>query len=909
MRHFQFAANSSTFLRRALLAAAILSALPPATGQTAQLSSQKWTFSETDAVRPLGREMADGDLNTAWTSPAPVTPGIGIEIDLGQEAVIHRLFFTPGKSRGGTPRSLKVVLDGRAIGRGAPTTLSVTLPAGKRDVNLLLDPVIARRVRLVATAPSDQPWSIAELEIYGTADPAAFRPVDAVVVDASAAAPLRRAAEELSYYIGELTGKPLPLVAPDDSGDYPGTLYRIVDLKPLAATWEEMEANRQSGKIPAAAVNVERAGREVIFKAWPYANVRFSVWALLERQGVRWLYPDDHGDWIPAGRGVNLDCLPLRYTPCATRRYANFEMAQKTATETNDPVYLFWWRNGYNSTWGSGQWHALGGSEVPRSPHGFVPEKQWKDDYKEGFWGYPHNFESVLPNRIINQHPDWWGSAGGKRAPPSHGGPAVCMTSPGVIQFIVDKVIALTQPDSEVTINLLPMDAARFCDCERCRRLYEPLEKSPVAHSALMPFMVSDAYYNLVAEVAKGIRPARPKVWIFALAYADVLAPPRKIEKMPDNVTVEICHLGAPELPMTSPVNGPMRACTEEWRRKCDHLEHYEYVLLNESKTSTVMPVPLVSAMVDRARFFRSLDEPSGGTQADSASMPYSPWNHYAYPRLLWNPDRTADELLDEFFAGYFREAKAPMLAYYRTLENHLTSNDVSLRPPAEDSSGVFAYGVKPGSFPYGVLVTMRGHLEQAEKAATSWLVAQRVARMREGFEWVLKESCFTATDLDDPSGFLPVPADGTPARVDLAKIRYHKEYVEFRKQGDWLFGAHGMIGADLRLEAAGEYVITVTAKGVPCENVDPVMHVYLDHHHAGSIAVAPKEFKEYTFRVSSAAAGMSRLVVSYWNAASGGRRNLVVKEIRVAHAKVAGTLRVPSALPSPSPAEGPTKQ
>lgn len=43
-----------------------------------------------------------------------------------------------------------------------------------------------------------------------------------------------------------------------------------------------------------------------------YANVRRSVWAFLENQGVRWLYPDEHGDFVPTGKGVSLDGLPLR---------------------------------------------------------------------------------------------------------------------------------------------------------------------------------------------------------------------------------------------------------------------------------------------------------------------------------------------------------------------------------------------------------------------------------------------------------------------------------------------------------------------------------------------------------------------------------------------------------------------
>jgi len=899
--HFQWFAKSWTRMRMASLTALATFALLPDLGRCGELSSQKWTFSEVDTGKPLGREAADGNLNTAWISHSPVAPGMGIVIDLGQEAVIHRLFFTPGKNQGNTPKSLKVILDGRAVQAGAPTTLDVTMADGKPNVDLFFDPVITRRIRIEATAPDDRPWSIAELEIYGTYDPAAFHPTDAVFVDPSDEAPARRApllraAEELRYYIGELTGRPLPVIAPDQTKDFSGTLYHIVDLQPLATTWEQMQASRESGKIPASAVNVERDGREVVFKAWPYANVRRSVWAFLEKQGVRWLYPDEHGDFVPSGKGVSLDGLPLRYTPGSVRCYANFPVPQKVATLTNDPAYLFWWRNGYDSTWAGAQWKALGGGEVPTDPNGVIQwDKNRKDEYREGFEGYPHNFDNVVPKRILDQHPDWWGMVNGQRVAPSKGGPTVCMTSPGLIQFIIDKAISVTKPDSSDTLNLLPMDFASFCDCERCRKLYEPLVKSSVPHSGMRPFCASDAYYYFVSEVAKGIQKERPKLRLLALAYADLLDPPRKIEKMPDNVTVEICHLGAPELPMTDPANGPVLACTELWRRKCDRLRQYDYVLLNESKTSTVMPVPLVSGIVDRIRFFRSLGSPLDcSTQSDDDSIRYSPWNHYAYPRVVWNPDRTPDEILDEFFGGYFREAKAPMLAYYRVIEDNLRNNHASLRPPREDSTGVFQNGVKPGSFPYGVLVKMRGYLEQAEKQASGWVVTERVARIRDGFDWVMKESAFTVADLDNPSGFPSVPVDGTPATVglakirfpaDMAKIRYHKLYV--RADGlheGVMFGGGGMIGSDLRFDAPGDYVVTVTAKGTHFHDTDPEMHVYVDSHYAGHVTVEPADYKEYPFHVSISEPGVSRVLISFWNASGPGEsRALYVKEITVA--------------------------
>jgi len=73
-----------------------------------------------------------------------------------------------------------------------------------------------------------------------------------------------------------------------------------------------------------------------------------------------------------------------------------------------------------------------------------------------------------------------------------------------------------------------------------------------------------------------------------------------------------------------------------------------------------------------------------------------------------------------------------------------------------------------------------------------------------------------------------------------------------------------------------------VTAKGVPWENVDPVLNVYLGHCRAGSTAISSKDFKDYEFRVDDVSAGVNRLLLSYWNAATGGRRNVFVREIRI---------------------------
>jgi len=62
-------------------------------------------------------------------------------------------------------------------------------------------------------------------------------------------------------------------------------------------------------------------------------------------------------------------------------------------------------------------------------------------------------------------------------------------------------------------------------------------------------------------------------------------------------------------------------------------------------------------------------------------------------------------------------------------------------------------------------------------------------------------------------------------------------------------------------------------------------MHVYVGSHYAGHVTVAPEDYKDYSFHVSISEPGVSRVLISYWNAATGEGRPLYVKEINIAHA------------------------
>jgi hypothetical protein len=744
--------------------------------QASKLDSSHWTVTEITTGKSI-KEVVDNDPTTLWAGDG----SRGLLIDLGQEAVVHRVYVTPGKGEPAPSLKVSFLLSPddktpvvKAFGR--PTLTFDDKSPVKTDLNVKFNPAKARYLRI------EGPAQVAEIELYGGTGADAFKKGDAVSLNTNAPALLRQAAEDLRYYVGELTGNPIPIIAPEAESEYPGTIYRIEDLKGLAPDYPTMLANLKSGKLPTGGplpdtvvslqtmmlpdgVNVEREGRKVVFRAWPYRNVANSVWEFLRRQGVKWVYPDDHGDFVPAGKGVDLGILPLRYRPSAEWRFANFPLPQEYLSPRTE-AFLYFPRNGYNSDWNPIRQFLGQHNEVPAIPAAQTRDrKQVKPENEEGFDGSPHNFAALIPNRILEQHPDWCGmTADGKRLPPNKGGPSTfCLTSKGAIQFVADKVLDWAGDNKEcrVKFKMVPMDGCQYCQCEDCQKRYKPYEKPDLPWVPGMDYVISDTYFYFVSEVGKLIADRAPGVRIDALAYADALMPPRKIDKLPDNVWVQVCQYGSRNLPMSSPANASMRQCMETWAAKCSHLTIYEYALIEGEWMELPMPLPSVAAIVDRSKYLHRLGAWNGGPQSSVHCLPHNPWNHYAYVRMLWDVNQDADTIRDEFFHAYYAEAAAPMLAYYKTFEQHLLKNNIDLQNFGYDQ------GPNPDAFPPEIVAAMGKSLDQAKQQAKSWVVKQRVGTARKDLDW-------------------SVPASLRRSMDKAVALKYgKKEYVCGRKKGE----------------------------------------------------------------------------------------------------------------------------
>jgi hypothetical protein len=841
--------------------------------------------------------LTDGNLNTFVTLTYPAT----LVIDLGKTCVVDRIYLIgsvmPSNiwlNYSGNSTTPPLGLINAFVGNtptNANQVAAWTVPydAGnpvETEADIRFSPAAGRYVTLELQdlASTNVTWNVGEVEVYGfTGTNALATNVNAIVVPTNVLnsinsysfgnnyyTPLAAAAEDLSYYLGELTGLPHPIIEASRSNQFSGTIYRIDDLASLAPNYSAMMANISSGTLQTN-VAVNKSGGQIVFSTWPYRAVMWSVWSFLETNGVRWVYPNAHGDYVPTDSGVNLSVVPYTNNPPTISIYANFDLGQTEPwyswiNQSLRQEYLYWYRNHWTSPYG-----VLGGEEIPtQAKSGSINSL-----FTEGFSGYPGNFVGVMPDRILEmpEYTNWWGwttSNSSSATESSAGQPNFAMDTPSAITWVAQKVTnwnavdpyPCNDPLSDSYISkvwgLLPMDACLYSQDPYSLASNGPAVPDFVPWAARYNYSWSGAYYSFVTAVAKQVQQMGSGAMIGALAYSDVFLPPTNIPALavfPTNVQVEVCLYGAPNLPMTASANAGMLAALKGWQGACSHLAFYDYALLHTDVEQPYpqLPVPLVAGTLARSQFIASIGSLDGGCQANLTSLPYNPWNFYAYPRTRWNPNQTAAQLESEFCTGYFREAAAPMLAYYQALENWQFTNGMNLHLAG------YCYNMVPNSYPPSVLSQMQNNLAEAEALATNWWVVARITNIEAGLAWVIANSSdnLAGLNLSNTNQWQTIPTSSTTTNVINLQSLYkptiglawnNSAYWGPLLSGppDWVLPTGGQIQQTYNF-SAGTYSFRMMAhasQGPPW----PIMNVYFGPDSVTAITVTNTTSEPFDF-------------------------------------------------------------
>lgn len=409
------------------------------------------------------------------------------------------------------------------------------------------------------------------------------------------------AAEELASFLGQATGAAFAVKSAGKGHSGPKLVVAV------------------GAKVGEEGFTIDTRGDDVVFAGGSPRGALYAVYTFLEDVvGCRW--------WT---RGAS-------YIPRRTRLVVpELHIRQKPAFEYRDLFY----RDAFAPTWYVR--HKLNGISVPLDPKygGGVRHRD-----------FVHSFYRLAPpEECFADHPDWFSERDGHRF---HERGQLCLSNQELRAFVTQRVLAWLResPDSDI-VSVSQNDCEGWCECPGCAKL---LKRTGCRAGAVLDF---------VNAIAAGIEDEFPRVALSTLAYRSTRRPPPSVRPRP-NVIVELCPIECSfSQPLSAPVNASFASHIAGWSRLCSRLYVWDYVT---NTRDPFVPHPNLRVLAPNLRFFRQHGVKGvfvlGNDSNRGAEM--AALRGWVMAKLLWDPDRDPEALIDEFLRGYYGPAAEHIRAY-----------------------------------------------------------------------------------------------------------------------------------------------------------------------------------------------------------------------------------------------------
>lgn len=483
------------------------------------------------------------------------------------------------------------------------------------------------------------------------------------------------AAGDLQAHIEKLTGHALPLVA---DGKLEKQTPIVVGR--CTATLKKLGVKIDFAKLGLEGIVIRTRGPALLL-AGNKRGVLYAVYTFLEDYcNCRWFTPDCAV--IPkAGRFKPAD-LNVRYIPPLEYRATDYPCHRDAD---------FAVRNKFNGT----QTH--------------LDEKRGG---KIAYSHFVHTFNSILnPGQHFAKHPEYFSMIKGKRV---GGRTQLCLTNPDVLAIAKKTIRRWIAAAPNATIfSVSQNDWHNYCRCPKCEALAkkEDSQAGPLIH--------------FINGIADDIAADHPDKIISTLAYQYTRKPPRHVKPRP-NVTVRLCSIECCfSHPLaTCPYNRSFVDDIKGWGKICKRLSIWDYVI---DYSHSVMPFPNLYSLKPNIRFFVR----NGATSIYEEACYFTPGSEMAELRTwimaktLWDPGYDTDKAIDEFLAGYYGPAAAPIRKYINLMHKQVADHkDWHMTIRAKPTSPWLSKPVIAQS------VKCFDQAEQAVKDDPALLHRVRVARM-----------------------------------------------------------------------------------------------------------------------------------------------------------------------------------
>lgn len=277
-----------------------------------------------------------------------------------------------------------------------------------------------------------------------------------------------------------------------------------------------------------------------------------------------------------------------------------------------------------------------------------------------------HSFAELIPSRKYGkEHPEYFSEINGKRLA-AVGNDSFdtepCLTNPQVLKIVTKAVLDRLAADPKMEcISVSQNDNDKYCRCAQCAAL-DAREGTPMG--SLLTFV------NAVAdEVAK----QHPGVTVGTLSYWYSRKPPKTIKPRP-NVRIQLCSI---ECCIVHPINDPKCAKNAEfcrdsanWGKICNNIAIWNY---DTNFSNYQLPFPNLRGLEPNVRYFVANHALGVFMQAAYTSMgaEMSDLRNYVISNLLWDPNRSGGQLVDEFITLHYGRAGDPIREYIHFYHDH----------------------------------------------------------------------------------------------------------------------------------------------------------------------------------------------------------------------------------------------
>jgi hypothetical protein len=303
------------------------------------------------------------------------------------------------------------------------------------------------------------------------------------------------------------------------------------------------------------------------------------------------------------------------------------------------------------------------------------------------YGGHSHNV-AVNKDEFGETHPEYFAEFGGVRVPQKlH----LCISNPDVFDLMIKEI----ERNFEMGYDWAQIgqtDGYQPCECEKCKAMHpDPNERLWILHKHL-------------AEIIKKKYPDKKLV---LLSYGPTTNPPFSFDRFPGNVIIELCKYTPEHF--------------AQWRKFADSFLVYIYNW-GTYQTFGFAPKRTPRFAAEQVRLFRDNKVRGIYKCGFGENLGLEGPTYYVYGRMLGDPDADYTKFEDEYYAGAYGNACAPMRNFftrmYERMELYTTISGTAQKYEHAGMMPRIPEDVISYFFPPKLLLKMESDLAKAKKIA-----------------------------------------------------------------------------------------------------------------------------------------------------------------------------------------------